>query len=370
MSTLELNTVEKMLLALLRSSLHQKEAETVFFSNVSLEEWKQCYQLAAQHGVMALAWEGVMTLPDALRPPKALKVNWGLAVEDYERKYRRYCRTADELSRFYAQHGIAMVQLKGVGYSHLYPIPSHREGGDIDIYTYAAEGSGMTDAEANALADRLMLEKGIGVNTSHNVKHSCFTFQGITIENHKAFLDVGRYDVAPQVEKILKCCMDPQITSLEEGQVLTPSVAFNTIFIAFHALGHFPGLLTFHHLYDWAVLIKRYGVQLPDELKDKALLDGIAALTHLCNEFLGTSVPVERGKEASDIIKVNMLRPKYPNDVPVSGKIAILVFKTKRILHAYRLKNAIMHYPLWKCIWGSIVMHFKDPKTIFRRKHR
>ena len=369
MSALELNMVEKMLLALLRSSLHQKEAETVFFSNVSLEEWKQCYQLAAQHGVMALAWEGVMTLPDALRPPKALKVNWGLAVEDYERKYRRYCRTDDKLSKFYAKHGIAMVQLKGVGYSHLYSIPSHREGGDIDIYTFAAEGSGMTDAEANALADRLMLEKGIDVDMSHNVKHSCFTYQGITIENHKAFLDVEQYDVAPLVEKILKRCMDPQITSLDEGQVLTPSVAFNTIFIAFHALGHFPGLLTLHHLYDWAVLIKRYGVQLPDELKDKSLLDGIAALTHLCNEFLGTSVPVERGKETSEIIKVDMLRPKYPNNVPVSGKIAILIFKTKRMLHAYRLKNIIMHYPLWKCIWGSIVTHIKEPKTIFNRKH-
>ena len=369
MNTWEFNTVEKMLLALLRSSLHQQEAETAFFLDVSLEEWKQCYQLAAQHGVMALAWEGVMTLPNALRPPKALKVNWGLGVEYYERKYRRYCRTADELSRFYAKHGIAMVQLKGVGYSHLYPIPSHREGGDIDIYTYAAEGSGMTDAEANALAAHLMLEKGIDVDTSHNVKHSCFTFQGITIENHKAFLNVERYDVAPQVEKILKRCMDPQVTSLEEGQVLTPSVAFNTIFIAFHALGHFPGLLTLHHLYDWAVLIKRYGVQLPDGLTDKSLLDGIAALTHLCNEFLGTSVSVERGKETAEMIKENMFRPKYPNDVPVSGKLAILVFKTKRMLYAYRLKNAIMHYPLWKCIWGSVVSHIKEPKTIFRRKH-
>ena len=365
----ELRLSEKMLLALLRSSLHQEKADTAFFSNVSSDDWQACYQLAVSQGVKALAWEGVMTLPAALQPPKALKLNWALSVEACEKRYRRYCQVADELSRFYAAHGIAMVQLKGVGYSHLYPIPSHREGGDIDIYTYAAEGSGMTDAEANALADRLMLEKGINVDTSHHVKHSCFTFQGITIENHKAFLDVEQYDVAPIVEKILKRCMEPQITSLEEGQVLTPSVAFNTIFIAFHALGHFPGLLTLHHLYDWAVLIKRYDVQLPDELKDKSLLDGIAALTHLCNEFLGTSVPVERGKETSEIIKEDMLRPKYPIDVPVSGKVAILIFKTKRILHAYRLKNAIMHYPLWKCIWGSIITHIKEPKTIFNRKY-
>ena len=368
MNTWEFNTVEKMLLALLRSSLHQQEAETAFFLDVSLEEWKQCYQLAAQHGVMALAWEGVMTLPDALRPLKALKVNWGLAVEAYERKYRRYCRTADELSRFYAQHGIAMVQLKGVGYSHLYPIPSHREGGDIDIYTYAAEGSGMTDAEANALADRLVIETGMAIEKEHSIKHSTFVFQGITIENHKTFLDVKLYDVAPQVEKILKRIMNPQTISLVEGQVLVPSVAFNTLFIAFHALGHFPGLMTLHHLYDWAVLIQRYGVQLPEELKDDSLLDGIAALTHLCNELLGTSVEVQRGKETACMIKENMFRPKYLNDVPVTGRINILIYKMKRMLHAYYLKSSILHYPLWKRICGSIMLHVKHPEIVFRNE--
>lgn len=368
MKKVELSSVENMLLALLRASLHQREAEPTFFLHATSEEWKLCYQMAAQHGVMALAWEGVMTLPVASQPPKGLKINWGLAVEAYECKYRRYCQVADELSKFYAEHGIAMVQLKGVGYSPLYPIPSHREGGDIDIYTYAMEGSNMTDEEANSLADRLMFEKGIEVDTEHSVKHSSFKFHGITIENHKAFLNVERYDVAPQVEKILKRCMNPQLTFLEGGQVWTPSLAFNTIFIAFHSLSHLHGF-RLHHLYDWAVLIKRYGVRLPNELKDKALLDGIAALTYLCNELLGTSVSVERGKGIAEMIKSEMFHPRYLNDVPVSGKIAILVYKTKRMMYAYRLSNAILHHSLWKQIWDSIVSHIKNPETIFRIKH-
>lgn len=369
MNKVELNRVEKMLLALLRASLHRQMADTSCFLEVSAEEWKQCYQLAAKHGVMALAWEGVLLLPTAMQPPKALKVNWGLAVEAYERRYRRYCRTVDELSKFYARHGILTLQIKGVGYSSLYPVPSHREGGDIDIYTYAAPGSGLTDAQANALADELMRKKGIVVDTSHNVKHSIFTFQGISIENHKAFLNVERYDVAPQVERILHRCMNPQVTPLVEGEVLTPSIAFNTIFIAFHALGHFPGMMTLHHLYDWAVLIKQHGLHLPDDLKEPHLLQGIAAITQLCNRFLGTAVPVEGGEEQAAMIWEDMFRPKYPNDVPVSGKIAILIFKTKRMMHGYRLKASILPFPLWKRIWGSVVSHLKEPETIFRRKH-
>jgi len=42
---------------------------------------------------------------------------WAMAVERYEAKYLRYCKTVDELSAFYAQHGITTVQLKGVGFS-------------------------------------------------------------------------------------------------------------------------------------------------------------------------------------------------------------------------------------------------------------
>ena len=47
MKTVALNTSERMLFALLRASLHQKEAELAFFQQVSEEDWKQCYRLAA-----------------------------------------------------------------------------------------------------------------------------------------------------------------------------------------------------------------------------------------------------------------------------------------------------------------------------------
>ena len=149
MNSFQLNIVEEMLFALLRGALHHRETEVEYFKSVTADDWQKCYQLAVEHGVMALAWDGVMKLIAPFQPPKALKLNWYMAVENYEKRYLHYCRTVDELSRLYASHGIATLQLKGVGYSVNYPVPSHREGGDIDIYTYAADGSGMTDAEAN-----------------------------------------------------------------------------------------------------------------------------------------------------------------------------------------------------------------------------
>ena len=369
MKTVALNTSERMLFALLRASLHQKEAELAFFQQVSEEDWKQCYRLAAKQGVMALAWDGIITLPADLQPPRALKLTWGMAVQDYEEKYARYCRTIQELSAFYAEHGIVTVQMKGVGLSSYYPVPAHREGGDIDIFTFSADKSKMTDAEANRLADELMIQQGIEVEL-HSYKHSNFYYKGIPIENHKFFLNVEHYPVAVQVNELLKECLQPQVTDLLEGEcsILTPSSAFNTLFLAFHASQHYGSGIALHHLCDWAMLVKRYGLQLPQELTDKHFLGAIAAFTQLCNRYLGTDVEVKGGNELADEILEEVMHPKYPHKahVAVKGKLNIFIYKTRRFLHMSKVSNRILYLPLWKRIWKSVVAHVCHPKTIFQ----
>ena len=369
MKTVALNTSERMLFALLRASLHQKEAELAFFQQVSEEDWKQCYRLSARQGVMALAWDGVITLPANLQPPRALKLTWGMAVQDYEAKYARYCRTIQELSAFYAEHGIVTVQMKGVGLSSYYPVPAHREGGDIDIFTFSADKSKMTDAEANRLADELMIQQGIEVEL-HSYKHSNFYYKGIPIENHKFFLNVEHYPVAVQVNEMLKQCLQPQATKLLEGEcnILTPSSAFNTLFLAFHASQHYGSGIALHHLCDWAMLVKRYGLQLPKELTDKRFLGAIAAFTRLCNHYLGTEVEVIGGKELADEILEEILYPRflYKEGVPVKGKWNIFIYKTRRFLYMSKVSNRILYLPLWKRIWKSVVAHVCHPETIFQ----
>ena len=182
---MKLDITEQMLFALLRSALHGTHADATIFAGITSEAWQECYRLSVRQGVMALAWDGLITLPTELQPPKSLKINWWLAVERCEKRYRYYCRVISDLSTFYATHGITAVQLKGVGFANNYPIPSHREGGDIDIFTYSADSSGLSDREANSLADKLMRGRGIEVDFSHSQKHSMFYYKGIPIENHK-----------------------------------------------------------------------------------------------------------------------------------------------------------------------------------------
>lgn len=364
--TIELNQPERMLFALLRSALNAVPVNTAVFSGVSSALWRECYKLAARQGVMALAWDGINALPDELQPPKALKLPWAMAVEKYENRYRTYCRTVAELSEYYAAHGIVTVQMKGVGLSAYYPVPAHREGGDIDIFTYSADLSKLNDTEANRLADRLMEEKGIAVDFEHSEKHSVFYYKGIPIENHKTFVNSEMYRVAVKTDRLLKELLAPVPVQLcGEHKILIPSPAFNTLFLAFHAAQHYARGLALHHLCDWACLLNKYGLHIPEGVTDVRFRNMILAMTQLCNRCLGTSVAVHGGEKLAEEILREILRPPYSRKVPAQSKWGILIYKTKRMLHTHRLCNSVLRISLARWVTRSVILHLRFPHTVF-----
>ena len=229
---MKLNRSEQMVLALLKASLNNVAVENKPFTNVSAQEWEKCYATASKQGVLALAWEGVQTLQLELQPSKQLKFRWALSVDKYEAKHRKYCQTVQELQQLYREHGIVAVQMKGVGFSAGYNFPCHREGGDIDIYTYSADTSRMSHREANDLADSLMEKMGNPVDM-HTYKHSNFNFNGIPVENHKMFVNmhVNKRFMQPMNDHLLKV-LSPVETSLRTDH------SFSGRLSLFHALLH------------------------------------------------------------------------------------------------------------------------------------
>ncbi len=362
-----------MLLALLRGSLHNEEVMQESFVGASSSDWKLCYETAVKQGVLALAWDGLELLSKEMHPAKPLKLQWGLSVEKYEAKHRQYCKTVQDLQQFYREKGIVAVQMKGVGYSSNYNKPHHREGGDIDIFTYSANTSVMTHEQANALADKLMLDRGEEVDT-HSYKHSNFYYKGIPVENHKFFLNVHvNRKFLGQLNALLRKILNPQEVQMYGGEykLLVPSNEFNTLFISCHAFQHYGSGISLHHLYDWAVLLKNHGLYIPSEVQNEHFLRGIAAMTHLCNIYLGTQVNLDSfpggyGKMSGEMLK-EIFYPIYSKVIPCTGKIQILIYKTRKVLRSAKLANDVFGASFTGRIMESVVAHIKDPSTIFSR---
>ena len=370
---MKLNKSIDMLFSLLKVSLQGGVVDETLFAGATEEEWALCRDTAAKQGVLALAWEGIQALPAELLPPKRLKLKWAMTVENYEAKHRRYCSAVQELQQFYKEHRIAAVQIKGVGFSANYNVPHHREGGDIDIYTYSADTSKMSHKEANDLSNKLIEQMGIEVD-KHSYKHSNFTYKGIPVENHRYFLNIminpkflGRLNA--QLQKDLQ----PTEVKLHNGdyKILVPSPQFNTLFISCHAFQHYGSGIALHHLYDWAAIIKNNGLHLPDSLDNTNFLRGVAALTHLCNLHLGTSIILEgypQGyKEMADEMLREMLYPIYTKVAPYTNKVMIFAYKIRKVLRSARLASDVFGVSAIGRLYDSFIHHIKNPSLIFDR---
>lgn len=361
-----------MLLALLKKSLNGGDLPEEVFRNASESEWKECYRLAVFQGVMALVWDGVMALPDEFFPPKKLKLQWALAVEAYEKRYAAYCHTVNELSELMRPHGVGLMQLKGVGFSACYPIPAHREGGDIDVYFYALDSSLMTDEEARNLAEQIIEKKGIYIEREHSEKHNEFCYNGILIESHKTFLNIYNTPEALPMDKYLHTHSCPTTVSLlgEKYSVAVPTPRFNVVFIGFHAAQHYVNGLSLHHLVDWGCLQRCDALPLlPNDLMDKKVMRFLNALTALANQYLGFSATTSYDEKFATSILSEMLFPPFSIEKEKSlqkNPWQTLIYKTKRFIYRHQKLNRIFTISLKSRFREVYKNNAKNPTRFFR----
>ena len=357
-----------MLLALLRAAIHQREVEIVYFQQATADDWLQCYRLAVRQGVSALAWEAIERLPMEYCPPLDVKLSWALLEKKQQKKYRKHCQAVDELTQLYARHGIATVVLKGVGLSRLYSVPAHREGEDVDIYTYSADQTRMTDEEANRLADKLMEEQGISIDYGYIKVHSSFYFRGIEFENHRRFLNVETFTELVEADIWLKKCLYSQSVRLLDGNcnVCVPSVAFDRVFVSLHAAQHYGNGLLLRHLCDWVMLVQQEGVKLPEELTNKYFQQTIAVLTQLCNRYLGTSIPIEGSNKLANEMMKEIMRPPFYCKIPSGNPIKAGWYKVRFKLHLLRLRNRLLGVSLWKGTMKLLLSVLSNPSRLYK----
>ena len=363
---IKLYKYEEMLFELLSSSLNKKKANASLFENITSLEWQKCYHLAQKQGVLALAWDGVVSLSENTRPPFDIYIKWAADVAEYEERYTRYCSTIAELTDFYASHGILTMQMKGVGMSTYYPVPEHREGGDIDIFTRSADTLLMSDEEANILADKLIKQQGIEVKRT-SYKHSVFRYKGIPVENHKCYLNVQSVKMSVPIEKELKKVDDPVEVSVLNGKykINIPNDEFNTLFVSCHAMQHIGSGLCLHHLCDWACILNKCGMKIPDTLNDRHYVRLLSMFNAFAARFLGCSVTSNCSEKDLDMFFHVIMRRRTIRKIESRNPLVLLAEKTSRFYHYAFLRKKMLGESISVRMIKSIIYHIGNPKTLF-----
>ncbi len=274
---------EQRLFTLLRMSLWGGCEDTSIFEGITEPEWEQLYKMSVEQAVLAIAFDGVMRLPDHLQPGLDNRVQWGFNVGNIEQIYSRQLNAARKLSELFGAEGIRTMIMKGLSVARYYPKPSHRQFGDIDIYLFGDYARGNEIIAAN----------GSAVRQSFFV-HSEFRIGGVNVENHEKFVNdrvnrTGAY-IQRELERIAPTGLRPLG---EVDGAYSPSAEFDALFLTRHATWHYAReCITIRDLCDWAIFLHSEVANMDTGYVMRALkqsgLDRYASIvTGICRKYLG-----------------------------------------------------------------------------------
>ena len=301
------------LFSLLRYAIWQdRDGEQIDFDLTTLE-WQRLIENAANMGVLAIAFDALPKGEALPGLPKELLIRWGLSVQRFEDRNRRQREALRELIATFREHQIEVLLLKGLGLAENYPLPAHRECGDLDIYLFGDYEKG------NQIIEAL----GIEVNKEHT-KHSSFFFKGIPVENHLSFLDVDHTQTDKNLEVHLHRILKEQgyeTIMIDDIAVRIPTPDFTSLFLTRHNITHFLALgLVLRHFCDMALFFSRNAgridfVSFQKIITEEHQINLFCTFTQFAHLYLGLSdspLPVpNKCKTIIERVLYNTFHSKY-----------------------------------------------------------
>ena len=287
---------QQLLFNLIKTALWPAQNNVLLPAGSGLVNWDEIISLAARQGVLGVSHDGFANaISTEMLPalPKAQQIRWELSVKYLEARHKRQRAALKELVTLFRDNGMEILLLKGIGLAANYPVPSHRECGDLDIFLYGDYERG------NQLIESL----GIAVNKEGS-KHSTFFFQGTPVENHLSLLDIEHSQTNRNIELRLReilAAQGHQTIYLDEVEVRIPAPDFTAIFLTRHDITHFLASgLVLRHLCDLSLFFSRNASSINFELfykilEEESQIKLFSSFIELAQRYIGMpldSIPV------------------------------------------------------------------------------
>lgn len=198
-------------------------------------DWDACYHFAKRQTLVDVLFDGIQRLPKELAPARPLLLRWLSDSESIRRRNMRMDRASAYIYNKVCAAGFRCCILKGQGNALLYPHPSSRIPGDVDVWVMANR------EELRHIA--LPLTEGDGSSLQESLNHIGLTVHGVSVELHStpALLNSPLYN--SRLQKWLKRNADLQCSNRialpnNAGEVAVPTVSFNIIYQLCHLFHH------------------------------------------------------------------------------------------------------------------------------------
>lgn len=230
------------------------------------KEWSLMMRMAKEQAVQGILERGIRKLPEEQRPPRRLFLNSYMLSEKIATLNKKLDEETVKLSDFLKEEGFSCCILKGQGNGQLYPDPTARVPGDIDVWV-------------NAPAERVI---AFAKKAKPDVK-ACYHHvdyvkrDGVEVELHyrPAFLNnpINNRRLQNWFASVAAFQCDHRVALASGlGEICVPTDSFNRIFQMAHMMNHIihEGI-GMRQLMDYYFLLKR-GFTQEERLSDEQLL--------------------------------------------------------------------------------------------------
>ncbi len=329
------NSMVSVMLELVRAAVLERSPSIP--QNFTID-WDKLMEVSAEQGLIAWVWIGIEKLPETQSPPRLQKINWSLSAQAIKERYEYQVTVLKEMVDVCKRNNIRLMVIKGIGLSSLYPDPSCRPSGDIDVFLFGSYHKGN-----ELFAKDKINETG---------KHAKLEYKGVTIENHQNFLNV-KWSARRKVENYIKSNLSKAVLTQEGYYNLEPES--NLLYLVMHATRHLNYVetgLTLRSIIDIPIFLNHYRDLLtPDrcyELMNKFKIAhcfelmvylGEWALDINLTHYHRGYVPISDQNAAYEMfIKCNYIRT-IPSDIPYLQYLKLSLAQFKQCQWKFRYEH-------------------------------
>ena len=369
----------KIITSFLSPLLSDKEMDSSHFCDITPEQWNKIFSLSCPHGIAAVLYDAISTLPADVKPPKMLQIAWAVEAEKAEKSYKKKCGLIDRLSSAMTSEGMVFILLKGASTASYYPLPCHRYFGDIDFYVL------QSGAMASDKADTIISNSfNIKTDTSHH-HHNVYTLDGVLLENHFDFIETHSHKSSIELEKDLKKLSVPPTSKItltgeneKQFEVFKAPANFNAVFLLRHLASHFAAAeIGLRHILDYGLFLKgEYGnidFKIVSDILEKHHLSKFASIINtILTKYLSLPEKYTSGvfsdTKIAEKVFHEIIYPSFPiyGNAQQRNPIVSVTFRTRRFF-ASRWKHDLI-YPenFYSTFLHSTWSHILKPKSLIK----
>lgn len=209
-----------------------------FLDGTALREfdWNDFLEFAKRQTLLGVVFEGVQRLPKEVAPSRDLLLGWFAHSQQIAKRNQVLNKASVFIYNKVCSEGENCCILKGQGNALLYPNPSSRTPGDVDVWIDASR------ERIRELAASITREVGRVEEESYN--HIVLSVKGVTMELHStpAILSSPIYNKRLQhwlSQEAAEQCTHQVEFPRQMGAIAVPTRSFNIIYQLLHLYHHF-----------------------------------------------------------------------------------------------------------------------------------